>query len=171
MFLSRICGTLVNHSSVISLYKKSSWFYTYLYYDKQIFCIGSSTVHIFNRTVGSSYVKIDGRIHSLSLYIYIYRERERASIHKVQMEKLKDYHSHSPTPSLSHTHTHTHARTHTHTHSLVWIGLVGFYGISTIVGYLMPNPLYTYILHIHVKCKHTLQITYLNVPELFFVLS
>ena len=23
--------------------------------------------------------------------------------------------------------------------------MVGFYGISTIVGYLMPNPLYTYI--------------------------
>ena len=23
-------------------------------------------------------------------------------------------------------------------------GLVGFYGISTIVGYLMPHPLYTY---------------------------
>ena len=28
------------------------------------------------------------------------------------------------------------------------IGLVGFYGISTIVGYLMPNPLYTCILNI-----------------------
>ena len=28
-------------------------------------------------------------------------------------------------------------------------GLVGFYGISTIVGYLMPNPLYTYILDIY----------------------
>ena len=27
-------------------------------------------------------------------------------------------------------------------------GLVWFYGISTIVGYLMPNPLYTYILNI-----------------------
>ncbi len=27
-------------------------------------------------------------------------------------------------------------------------GLVGFYGISTIVGYLMPNPLYTYIKYI-----------------------
>ena len=27
--------------------------------------------------------------------------------------------------------------------------LVGFYGISTIVGYLMPNPLYTYILNIY----------------------
>ena len=26
-------------------------------------------------------------------------------------------------------------------------GLVGFYGISTIVGYLMPNPLYTYTLN------------------------
>ena len=28
-------------------------------------------------------------------------------------------------------------------------GLVGFYGISTIVGYSMPNPLYTYILNIY----------------------
>ena len=27
--------------------------------------------------------------------------------------------------------------------------MVGFYGISTIVGYLMPNPLYTYILDIY----------------------
>ena len=27
--------------------------------------------------------------------------------------------------------------------------LVWFYGISTIVGYLMPNPLYTYILNIY----------------------
>ena len=26
---------------------------------------------------------------------------------------------------------------------------VGFYGITTIVGYLMPNPLYTYILNIY----------------------
>ena len=30
---------------------------------------------------------------------------------------------------------------------LVW--LVEFYGISTIVGYLMPNPLHTYILNIY----------------------
>ena len=30
-----------------------------------------------------------------------------------------------------------------------WFGWVGFYGISTIVGYLMPNPLYTYILNIY----------------------
>ena len=28
-------------------------------------------------------------------------------------------------------------------------GLVGFYGISTIVGYLMPNHLYTYILNVY----------------------
>ena len=26
----------------------------------------------------------------------------------------------------------------------IGFGLVAFYGISTIVGYLMPNPLYTY---------------------------
>ena len=30
----------------------------------------------------------------------------------------------------------------------IGFGLVGFYGISTIVAYLMPNPLYTYILNI-----------------------
>ena len=27
--------------------------------------------------------------------------------------------------------------------------MVGFYGISAIVGYLIPNPLYTYILNIY----------------------
>ena len=46
--------------------------------------------------------------------------------------------------------------------------LVGFYGISTIVGYLMPNPLYTYILNIYRIFKHILSIT-LNEPELFLV--
>ena len=30
----------------------------------------------------------------------------------------------------------------------IWFGLVGFYAILTIVGYLMPNPLYIYILNI-----------------------
>ena len=48
------------------------------------------------------------------------------------------------------------------------IGLVWFYGISTIVGYLMPNPFYTY--KIYVICKHILQITFLNEPELIFFL-
>ena len=32
----------------------------------------------------------------------------------------------------------------------ICFGLVGFYGILTIVGYLMPNLLYTYILNIYV---------------------
>ena len=31
----------------------------------------------------------------------------------------------------------------------IWFGLAWFYGISTIVGYFMPNPLYTYILNIY----------------------
>ena len=31
----------------------------------------------------------------------------------------------------------------------IWFGLVGFYGISTIAGYLMPNLVYTYILDIY----------------------
>ena len=32
---------------------------------------------------------------------------------------------------------------------MIWLGCVGFYGISTIVGYLRPNPLYTYISNIY----------------------
>ena len=28
---------------------------------------------------------------------------------------------------------------------MIWFGLVWFYGTSTIVGYLMPNPVYSYI--------------------------
>ena len=31
----------------------------------------------------------------------------------------------------------------------IGFGLVGFYGKSTIVGYLMPNPLYIYMLNIY----------------------
>ena len=31
---------------------------------------------------------------------------------------------------------------------MIWFGLVGFYGISTIGGYLMPNPFYAYIKYI-----------------------
>ena len=31
----------------------------------------------------------------------------------------------------------------------IFVGLVWFYGISTIVGYLMPNPFYTYILNMY----------------------
>ena len=64
--------------------------------------------------------------------------------------------------------------------------LVGFYGISNIVGYLMPNTLYPYILiinilililfihilliYIYMICKHILQIRFLNKLELFCTL-
>ena len=37
---------------------------------------------------------------------------------------------------------------------LIWFGDVWFYGISTIVGYLIPNSVYTYI---YIKCNHKLQ--------------
>ena len=36
-----------------------------------------------------------------------------------------------------------------HTYILNIYDLVRFYGISTIIGYLMPNPLYIYISNIH----------------------
>ena len=53
---------------------------------------------------------------------------------------------------------------------MVWFG---FYGISTIEGYLMPDPvcvfvcvyIYIYIYMIH---KHILEITLKNDPEFFF---
>ena len=32
---------------------------------------------------------------------------------------------------------------------MIWLGWVGFYGTSTLVGYLMPNPVYTNISNIY----------------------
>ena len=32
----------------------------------------------------------------------------------------------------------------------IWFSLVGFYALSTIVGYLMPKPVYTYMLDIYI---------------------
>ena len=51
---------------------------------------------------------------------------------------------------------------------MVWFGLVWFYVISTIVGYLMLNPLYTYILNMYMIYEHILLRTFSNEPELFF---
>ena len=48
----------------------------------------------------------------------------------------------------------------------IWFGLAGFNGVSTIIDYLMPNPLYTYVLNM--ICKHILLITFLKKPELIF---
>ena len=39
-----------------------------------------------------------------------------------------------------------HAYRHSRFHVFMIIFLVRFYGIATLVGYLMPNPVYTYIL-------------------------
>ena len=49
----------------------------------------------------------------------------------------------------------------------VWFCLVGFYGISTIVGYLMPNPLYTYILNIYNLVWFGWVLWYINHCRLF----
>ena len=46
--------------------------------------------------------------------------------------------------------------------------MVGFYGISTIVGCLMLNAVYTYILNIYMICEHILSITFLHESELIF---
>ena len=45
------------------------------------------------------------------------------------------------------------------------LGLVEFYGISTIVGHLMPNPVYIYI---YIICKHIFLMTFFNESDLFF---
>ena len=46
---------------------------------------------------------------------------------------------------------------------MIWFGWV--YGISTIEGYLIPNPFHTYITYM--ISKHILKITFLNKPEHF----
>ena len=55
-------------------------------------------------------------------------------------------------------HIHTVCSRNT-SHILVW-----FYGISTIEGYLISNPLYT-----HMICKHILLIMFLNEPKLILL--
>ena len=47
-------------------------------------------------------------------------------------------------------------------------GLVWFYGISNIVGYLMPNSLYTYTLNIWDLYTHFVD-NILNEPKLIFL--
>ena len=51
----------------------------------------------------------------------------------------------------------------------ICFGLVGFYGISTVVVYSKPNIFDTYILNM--ICEHILEITFLNEPDLFFAHS
>ena len=41
----------------------------------------------------------------------------------------------------------------------IWFDLVGFYGISTLAVYLMPNPIYTYILKIFDLVTNSLSVT------------
>ena len=50
-----------------------------------------------------------------------------------------------------------------------WFGLVGFYGISITVGYLMANPLYTYILNIYDLVWFGLVLWHINQCRLFNV--
>ena len=47
-------------------------------------------------------------------------------------------------------------------------GLAVFYSISTLVGYLMPNPVCTYISNIYMICKHILLVTFSNQVQPFF---
>ena len=53
----------------------------------------------------------------------------------------------------------------------IWFGLVGFYDISTILGYLMPNPLYTYILNIYDLVWFGLVLWGINYCRLFYAKS
>ena len=54
------------------------------------------------------------------------------------------------------------------TFSWSWFVLFLFHSISTIVGYLILNHLYTHTLNIYTIIKHILLITFLNEPEIFF---
>ena len=51
---------------------------------------------------------------------------------------------------------------------LVWWGLIGFYGISTIIGYLMSNPVFTYTPNTYDLKSHFVD-TFLNESELILL--
>ena len=46
----------------------------------------------------------------------------------------------------------------------IWLDLVVFYGISTLMGYLIPNSVYTYFTND--LQTNSLQVTFLNEPKL-----
>ena len=50
---------------------------------------------------------------------------------------------------------------------MIWFGLDWFYGLSTIIGYLMPNPLYTNILNIKDLVWFRLVLLHINHCRLF----
>ena len=53
----------------------------------------------------------------------------------------------------------------------IWFGLVWFYGLSTIVGYLMPNPLYIHILDIYIWFVYTFFYNIFNWANVHFLHS
>ena len=67
---------------------------------------------------------------------------------KKECEKVKND-SRSGSPSTSQTEVNV-----KHVRQVVWLGSVGFDDTLTTVGYLMPNPVYTYILNIYMICEH-----------------
>ena len=48
------------------------------------------------------------------------------------------------------------------------ISFVRFYGLSSIFGYLMPNPVYTYELNIYDLYKYFVDNIFVNEPEVIF---
>ena len=65
----KICGTLWHHSFFISFSKKCGWLCTNIHHYKQITCVNSPTVHIFNPILGHSY---HGRVHYIYIVLHIY---------------------------------------------------------------------------------------------------
>ena len=51
-------------------------------------------------------------------------------------------------------------------YTYIKVGWVRFYGLSTLVGYLMLNPVYTYIKYIGFASN--LKVTFLNEPKEYF---
>ena len=64
--IALLCLSQLCHK-IITLSKKCGWFYTNLHYYKQITCVGSPTVNIFNPTVEFSCIEIDRRVYLYSV--------------------------------------------------------------------------------------------------------
>ena len=62
MLVMKIYETLVCHFSVVNLLKEFGWFFLNSHRYKQIICVGSPTIHIFNLSVSLSWVDIESGV-------------------------------------------------------------------------------------------------------------
>ena len=113
-------------------------------------------------------------VHPVSeLYIYISDSRFGNVLMIRLGETLVDFSDYAGIHIYIHTYIYIYIYIYNNKYIYIWskYTLVVWFGgvLWHILCYLIPNPVYTYILNIYMICKHILSITLLNESELFFL--